>query len=260
MMVEGFDAADPKRVSARSIIEEWGSLGAQPRPQGGYGALLEWLTQTVLRKGARLRLESPVHNLRWRKGSVSANGMRAKRAILTLPLSLLGLREKRATLAKLAAGPVIRVALAFDEEFWRRRTTDAAFFHSPQAAFPTFWTPLPMRAPLLTCWAGGPKAARLTGKSPKKLIEEALRSVGGVFGRVPPLMGALVQDWQADRWSRCGYSYLLVGGEGAREELAAPLKQTLFFAGEATDSEESGTVAGALRSGQRAAKEVLESL
>jgi monoamine oxidase len=259
MMVEGFDAADPKRVSAKSIIEEWASLGAQPRPQGGYNALLDWLTQTVLRKGARLRLESPVRNLRWRKGSVSANGVQAKRAILTLPISLLKLKEKRQALKKLAAGPVVRVALAFDEEFWRRRTTDAAFFHSPKATFPTFWTPLPMRAPLLTCWAGGPKAARLTGKSRQVLIREALHAVKSVFGSPPPLVGAHVQDWQADRWSRGGYSYILVGGEGAREELAAPLKQTLFFAGEATDSEESGTVAGALRSGQRAAKEVLET-
>jgi monoamine oxidase len=71
-------------------------------------------------------------------------------------------------------------------------------------------------------------------------------------------LGAYVQDWHADPWSRGGYSYLLVGGEGAREELAAPLKDTLFFAGEATDSEEAGTVAGALRSGQRAAKEILD--
>jgi len=68
-----------------------------------------------------------------------------------------------------------------------------------------------------------------------------------------------VQDWQADPWSRTGYSYVRVGGAGAREELAAPVKETLFFAGEATDAEESGTVAGALRSGQRAAREVLES-
>jgi monoamine oxidase len=260
MMVEGFDAADPKRVSARSIIEEWASLGAQPRPKGGYGALMEWMAQTVLRKGARLRLESPVHDLRWRRGTVSANGVKAKRAVITLPLPLIHLKEKRDALRKLAAGPVVRVALAFDEEFWRQRSKGAAFFHSPKAAFPTFWTPLPMRAPLLTCWAGGPKAAHLTGQSSRRLIAEALRSVGSIFGRLPPLMGAYVQDWQADRWSRIGYSYLLVGGTGAREELAAPLKDTLFFAGEATDTDESGTVAGALRSGQRAAKEVLESL
>jgi len=260
MMVEGFDAADPERVSARSIIEEWGSLGAQPRPHGGYGALLDWLTGRVLRKGARLRLESPVRDLRWRRGSVSANGVKAKRAILTLPLPLLKLKEKRAALSKLAAGPVVRVALAFDEAFWRDRAPSAAFFHAARAAFPTFWTPLPMRAPLLTCWAGGPKAARLTGKKPDRLIQEALQSVKGVFGPLPPLMGAYVQDWQADPWSRIGYSYIRVGGMGAREELAAPLKETLFFAGEATDAEESGTVAGALRSGQRAAKEVQESL
>ncbi len=195
MMVEGFDAADPERVSARSIIEEWGSLGAQPRPKGGYGALLDWLTGAVLRKGARLRLESPVKDLTWRRGSVSANGVKARRAILTLPISLLKLKEKRDALKKLAAGPVVRVALAFDEEFWRRRAPDAAFFHSPKTAFPTFWTPLPMRAPLLTAWAGGPKAARLTGKSSSALIQEALRSVKSVFGSPPPLMGAYVQDW-----------------------------------------------------------------
>lgn len=260
MMVEGFDAADPERVSAQSIIGEWGSLGAQPRPKGGYGALLDWLTDTILRKGARLRLASPVRDLSWRRGAVSANGVKARRAIVTLPISLLKLKEKRDALRKLAAGPVVRVALAFDEEFWRRRAPGVAFFHSPKAAFPTFWTPLPMRAPLLTAWAGGPKAARLTGKSSSTLVREALQSVKSVFGPLPPLMGARVQDWHADPWSRIGYSYVLVGGEGAREELAKPLKETLFFAGEATDSEESGTVAGALRSGQRAAKEVLESL
>lgn len=260
MMVEGFDAADPRRVSAKSIIEEWGSLGAQPRPKGGYGALLDWLTATVLRKGARLRLGSPVNELRWRRSAVNANGVKAKRAVITLPLPLIRLKEKREALRRLAMGPVIRVALAFDEEFWRQRSKDAAFFHSPKAAFPTFWTPLPMRAPLLTCWAGGPKAARLTGRSSKRLIDEALRSVRSVFGRLPPVMGAHVQDWRADRWSRGGYSYVLVGGEGARKELSLPIQQTLFFAGEATDAEEAGTVAGALRSGQRAAREVLESL
>jgi monoamine oxidase len=268
MMVEGFDAADPARVSARSIIEEWASLGAQPRPQGGYGALLDWLTATALRNGARLRLESPVYDLRWRRGAVAAAveaigrsfQVRARRAIVTLPLPLIRLKEKRAALRKLAMGPVIRVALAFDDEFWRQRSKEAAFFHNPKAAFPTFWTPLPMRSPLLTCWAGGPKAARLTGKPRATLVAEALRSVRTVFGRVPPLMGAYVQDWHADRWSRGGYSYVLVGGEGAREELARPVADTVYFAGEATDAEEAGTVAGALRSGIRAAREADASL
>jgi monoamine oxidase len=45
---------------------------------------------------------------------------------------------------------------------------------------------------------------------------------------------------------------------GARELLAEPHDDTMFFAGEATDTDEAGTVAGALRSGQRAAREVLK--
>ncbi|TMH71323.1 MAG: FAD-dependent oxidoreductase, partial [Betaproteobacteria bacterium] len=118
----------------------------------------------------------------------------------------------------------------------------------------------PLRGPLLTAWAGGPKAARLTGSSARKLVDAALASVESVFGKGVRghLAAAYAQDWMRDPYSRGGYSYVLVGGKGAREELAAPIDDTIFFAGEATDSEEAGTVAGALRSGIRAAREVLK--
>ena len=270
MMVQGFDAADPRRVSAKSIIEEWGggSLGdTQPRPQGGYGTLMGWLANSIVARGGRLHLGASVSSLRWSRGAVTVGGtfagqrlaVRARRAVVTLPLGVLQhgpLRfpEKRAALRKLASGPVVRVAMRFDEPFWRKRAPGVAFFHSPAAPFPTFWTPLPMRAPLLTCWAGGPKAAKLTGAPERKLIRAALASLETVFGRVSGLAAAHVQDWHNDPLSRGGYSYVLVGGDGAREALAEPLDDTVFFAGEATDSEEAGTVAGALRSGQRAAR------
>jgi len=278
MMVQGFDAADPARVSARSIIEEWGeggSLGAsQPRPQGGYGALFDWLAHSVVAHGARLRIDSAVRALEWKRGKVLVMGdsfaFRAKHAVVTLPLGVLqsnqvrfspSLKAKRGALGKLASGPVIRVAMRFHTRFWEARAPEIAFFHVPQAPFPTFWTPLPMRAPLLTAWAGGPKAARLTGASKEKLVAAAIRTVETAFHKEKPreqLDSALVQDWQADACSRGGYSYALVGGLGAREQLAEPLGDTLFFAGEATDAEEAGTVAGALRSGERAAREVLK--
>jgi len=280
MMVQGFDAADPKRVSARSIAQEWGEAGAlgasQPRPLGGYGALLDWLAHSAVEKGACLQLESTVRELRWKRGAVIVRGSflgqafvaKAARAIVTLPLGVLQsgslhfaptLQEKRPALKKLAVGPVIRVALCFHSAFWERRCPGVAFFHNPEAPFPTFWTPLPMRAPLLTAWAGGPKAARLTGSAKHVLVRHALASVQAVFENTAGLAAAYAQDWQQDPYSRGGYSYLLVGGEGAREQLAEPLNRTLFFAGEATDAEEAGTVAGALRSGYRAARELAAS-
>jgi monoamine oxidase len=274
MMVQGFDAADPARVSAREILEEWsgGGLGtSQPRPYGGYGVMLEWLAHSAVGNGARLQLETPVRRLRWSRFSVSVEGVFrgerwtawAPRAVITLPIGVLPslrIREKTAALARLASGPVIRVAMAFRSAFWEKEHSGNAFFHSPEAPFPTFWTPLPMHAPLLTAWAGGPKAQKLTGKRPEFLLREALASVRSVLKNDEEPVAFLVHDWQADPYARGGYSYVKVGGTGARERLAEPLEETLYFAGEATDVEQSGTVGGALASGLRAAQEVLRNV
>jgi monoamine oxidase len=265
MMVQGFDAADPGVVSAREIVEEWsgGGLGvSQPRPQGGYGPLLEFLAGE-----STVQLNTLVRAIRWKASSVEVRGTFrgerwsawAPRAIVTVPIGVLPslVKEKRDVLARLESGPVVRVALAFREAFWEKRHPGVAFFHSPEAPFPTFWTPLPMHAPLLTCWAGGPKASRLTGSSEKTLLKHALASVRSVLGNIDEPRAYLMHDWQADPFARGGYSYVKVGGTGAREKLAEPLDETLYFAGEATDTEQSGTVGGALASGMRAAKEIL---
>jgi monoamine oxidase len=60
-------------------------------------------------------------------------------------------------------------------------------------------------------------------------------------------------DWTADSFSKGAYTYVSPGAVGAAEVLAEPVQQTLFFAGEATDAEQMGTVAAAISSGRRAA-------
>ncbi len=262
MMVQGFDAADPRLASAREILDEWTAVSsAQPRPNGGYGPLLEFLARQ-----AKVQLQTVVRELRWKRSSVEVRGTFrgerwsawAPRALITVPIGVLPslVKEKREALSKLESGPVIRVAMAFREAFWDKDHPGVAFFHSPQAAFPTFWTPLPMHAPLLTAWAGGPKAARLTGSSEKLLLRSALASVRSVLGNIDEPSAFAIHDWQVDPYARGGYSYVRVGGSGAREELAAPLEATLYVAGEATDTEQSGTVGGARARGPRAAKEL----
>ena len=65
-------------------------------------------------------------------------------------------------------------------------------------------------------------------------------------------------DWQSDPFSRGAYSYGRVGADGAQEALASPVENTLFFAGEATDTTgHNGTVHGAIASGIRAAHEII---
>jgi monoamine oxidase len=91
------------------------------------------------------------------------------------------------------------------------------------------------------------------------IVGQALESLSTLFnGGQFDLEGAYVHNWQTDPYSLGAYSYIGVGGSDARHTLAAPLEDTLFFAGEATDENEAATVGGALQSGARVAKEIIE--
>jgi monoamine oxidase len=292
MMAEGFDAADTSRASARAIVAEWtadmmSDDAPQSRPQGGYDALLATLASALQSENIRLQLQTTVHAVHWSKGLVEVEGtfmgepfrVSARRAIITLPLGVLqqpadargavrfspALAEKRQALQDLSSGPVIKLMLRFRSAFWEeldKGFAQAAFFHVPSDAFQTFWTQLPLRAPLLNAWAGGPRALRLSSGAPADMVGSAIATLQSMFGKVCDVAGELecsyYHDWQQDPFARGAYSYVNVAGDAARGLLAAPIANTLFFAGEATDTEgETATVAGALQSGTRAAREVL---
>ncbi len=159
---------------------------------------------------------------------------------------------------------MLKVVLRFRSAFWEKleggRYRDAGFFQAHHLTFPTFWTPRPVHAPVLAAWMGGPRAAKLGERPIGEVILAASDSAKALFdGYDLELEAAYVHDWLTDPFSRGAYSYVVVGGQKARQELAAPVQDALFFAGEATDSE-GGTVTGALRSGARAAREVHKSL
>ena len=66
-------------------------------------------------------------------------------------------------------------------------------------------------------------------------------------------------DWAADPYTAMGYSSVPPGGAGLRGMLAAPVGGVMFFAGEATNADRPATVHGALESGYRAAREVMDA-
>jgi monoamine oxidase len=296
LMAEGFDAADPARASARAIIEEWTdaelSDGPQSRPDGGYTVLLSALSAALPAALVRVRLQSTVREIEWKPGSVTVSGQgidgafsfEAARAVITLPLGILQLPAgaphavkfappldaKRNALRGLSSGAVIKLNLRFRSAFWESvdsgRYRDASFFHAPHASIPTFWTSLPLRSPLLVAWAGGPRAARLAESDDMNaVVEAALASLETLFRSArpigPQLDAAYLHDWQHDPFAHGAYSYVAVGGATARAQLAQALEHTLYFAGEATDpSGEAATVTGALRSGERAAREIIDAV
>jgi monoamine oxidase len=291
--VEGFNAAHAARVSVQWLMdsrEADESIAADHsyRLVGGYGELIASLAERVENGACDLRLNTPVRAIRWRRGGVTVltrDGeiFKAQRAVVSLPLGVLrvsvgaaggiafdpDITAKREACAGIAVGTVTRVVLAFRERFWERLERSGrslsrlGFLFSNDEWFPTWWTTMPAREPILTGWAAAERAERLCGQDCAWIVTRAISSLSDILGvERSDLSSMLVQsyfhDWQVDPFARGAYSYILVGGTGAPRDLAAPLEGTLFFAGEATDTTvHNGTVHGAIASGKRAAREVL---
>ena len=123
-----------------------------------------------------------------------------------------------------------------------------------------------MREPIMVGWCGGPHARALLRLGGGALEARAVSSLARQFRMSPRRLRAVVEgfwthDWDRDPFARGAYSYSTVGGADAPSWLARPMRGTLFFAGEAADSEGStGTVHGAIASGRRAAKQVMRAL
>lgn len=297
--VEGLYAAPAEKLAALAVREaerSFGPPGPEPsfRVLSGYDRVMEWLRAGI--GPAELHLRTLVHEVRWRPGSVtvsaiSAHGhhleFHAPKLIVTLPIGVLkartqdrgavrfvpALKEKRRALSRLEMGTAVRITVRFRSRFWERLRTrdgkcsfaDVSFLHSTDASFPTWWTQLPIRAPLWVGWSGGPSALRLARLEERAILDRALRSLASLLDQPTELIGAqldgyYVHDWQHDPFARGAYSYIAVGGMSGPDGLAEPIADTLFFAGEATEPPaSSGTVGGALASGRRAARQVLAS-
>jgi monoamine oxidase len=288
MFVEGYHAAPVDRMSAQSLAggDEEAEERSQHRLVAGYDRLMAWLRAGLDPSRVTVRLMAMATRVRWqrRRAEVTARvgtgaaqeSFRGRAVVVALPLGVLKAppeepggvrfepepRHVRAALAGLDMGAVVKVCLRFRERVWR---DEADFLHDPKAAFPTWWTCAPLRAPVLTAWAGGPAALALRGLDARGLVDVALATLAPLLGRPRGrlergLEGSASHDWQADPFSRGAYAHVLVGGMPAQRALGRAVEDTLFFAGEATDAEQTGTVSGAIASGRRAARQVMAAL
>ncbi len=277
--VEGFNAADPSRVSLRWLIEVEDNQPADLsdlRSTEGTHRAVDILAEQC-REQWELRLETVVQEIRWRRGEVTATtsageSLRAERAILPLPLPCLerlrldpDLQDKRAAARLLEMGSVTKLLLRFREPFWRdiAELQGMLFLHAFDQPFPTFWLPIDPESPRLTAWAGGPQSDRLGTGDTDALVTLAMRSLAAALAMREPDLSALLvghqhHDWNGDPYSGGGYSYVCVGGTEAYRTLAAPVERTLYFAGEATCGKGyNATMEGAVESGRRAAEELI---
>ena len=301
--VQGFHAANVDRVGVHGLIkaneaEDEIDGDKSFRVLGGYDIVAQTLRGQAEARGAIIHLNTVVKDLHWGTNTIEAvclsggqtQNFTASRAVITLPLGVLQSNPDQfgavrftpelpahtlAAIRGLAMGHVARIILRFRERFWEKLDlpgtaadedlSQLGFIHYPEAPIPTWWTLLPIRAPVLIGWVGGPDADKFVGRSDEHVSEQALSSLQQILGVSEKRLSELLleshtHDWNSDPFTRGAYAYLPVGGVEAQRTLARPLDNTLFFAGEATSIGHIGTVHGAIESGHRAAKEVLASL
>ena len=287
--VEGFHAADPRRVSVRSLAQAEAALeqdeGTQLfRMKRGYGALVDWFQARASQKGAEFKFSTVVERIEWARGEVVVHAttekgratFKARGTLVTLPLGVLqaqgkegvrfepALGQKQKAINGLAMGEVVKVVLQFRSRFWP--VEHMGFIHAPGRRFATWWSDERPTRSLLTGWSGGNRASVLAHLSPNEIEAEAIHSLATMFHMdnrrlKEMLLASHLHDWNGDRFSRGAYSYTPKGMIRAGEELSKPVRETLFFAGEATDTEgEQGTVHAALTSGRAPAKAILGTL
>jgi monoamine oxidase len=264
--------------------------------RAGYSALLEIFRQRLAKTNAIVRTNTVVERVTWSKGKVSLEALsegspllfRAGSVVLTVPLGVLQApagergaiefrpelpQQKLQALAGLEMGKVIRIVLRFRERFWDhvaagdsavKTLAGMSFLFSRDEWFPTWWTTMPDKLPLITGWATFRCAERLSSEN-GLTVARSLQTLSGLLSVRVAMLEELLEaayfhDWQNDPYSRGAYSYAKVGAAHASQTLARPLEDTLFFAGEATDvSGNTGTVHGAIASGQRAAAEIAKT-
>jgi monoamine oxidase len=236
-----------------------------------------------------IHLGTVARKISWRRSHVElqvshSNGeesppLVAPRVVTTLPLGILqlapgsfgavefspDLSEKRAVWNRLRMGPVVKLVLRFREPFWERDRNEVVFLHALDQPIVTWWTTNPLPSAVLTGWSGGAQTKALEGMTESQILSAGLETLSKLFAVPRDELGRLlieshVFDWRADPFSRGAYAYVPVDALDAPATLAEPVDDTLFFAGEATDSRRMGTVSGAMASGYRAAEEVLRGI
>jgi monoamine oxidase len=120
----------------------------------------------------------------------------------------------------------------------------------------------PFGRPVIECFFGGPGARALEREGFDAGFAHAQDELASLFGGgIRNSLKALTgMCWGMIDGIGGAYSHALPGESRRRAELAAPLDEKIFFAGEATDAQDFSTAHGAYASGVRAAEEALAAL
>lgn len=197
----------------------------------------------------------------------------ARSVIITVPVSILNAKkiafnpqlptDKIQACSQIKMGTYDKVFLLFNKVFWDKEKEWIGLIQS-NSKLPVFdimnyykFSKLP----ILLVFNAGKQAELFENISDKQIIKNIMKELRIIYGKsIPEPSAYVITRWNKDPYSLGSYSHLPTGVSSDNYKIIAkPIKNRLFFAGEATSLIDPATVHGAYSSGIRAAEEVENS-
>lgn len=267
----GAAAGAMRELSARASLIEMTDKSAGEgdfRIVEGYLRLHEHLA-----RGLDIRLNTVVESVKWGEGGVEltttdGETFAAERVLITLPLGVLQAGhvrfepalppEKWGAIEALRMGPAIKLVYIFEQPILPPEI--GAFYSALNPCM--WWSPSLGREHVPTVWTAfvsADRARELLAMGEAAALEQGIRVLQQELNR-PDLRPVAARwiNWVEDPFTLGGYSITPPGKSDAHDELARPVGDKLFWAGEAAAGIAwKATVHGAYASGRRAAAEIL---
>lgn len=237
---------------------------------GGLGSVAERLAASL---GDALSLSTPVQSIAQRGDSVAvgADGLtvRCRDVVVAIPPALIVDVEfepalpgdRHALYSRAAGGQETKTLLVYDTPFWREAGLSGQSAGPGSPAEVTIdASPSDASRGVLASFTFGPVAQLADGLGPAERKRALLEVIGGRFGPQGLEPEAVVEtSWWQEPWSKgCSFAHLPPGVLTRYGRLLREPMGRVHWAGTETATISHGAVDGAIRSGERAATEILD--
>jgi monoamine oxidase len=243
----------------------------QDRIKGGAQTIAD---RIHARLGNAVRLNSPVRQITQDGDGVEVvsdtGTVRARRVIMAIPPTLAGhLRydpplpaERTLLLQRVPVGSVIKVLAKYDEPFWRKEGLSGQSFAATDPVGATFDGCTDTGKPgLMIAFSFGTHAralARLSKEERERTFLDALVKRFGPQAASPSLYHEI--EWSEQTWSQGGiFAHFPPGVLTSFGSVLREPTGRIHWAGTETSTLFHGSINGAIQSGERAAREVLQA-
>ena len=268
-LIEHEFAADMAELSGKNWDDSDAFCGGDVIFPQGYAQI-----STFLAQGLNIQLSQTVQQIEYNNQGVvittSKEQIEGDRAVVTLPLGVLKQNfvvfsprlpdDKQDAIETLGMGLLNKTYLQFSEPFWPQEPQFLEHISVEKGEWAEWFNISHFTdAPILLGFNAGTYGRWLESLQDEEVVAEATAVLRTIYGSsIPEPTGWQITRWATDPFAFGSYSFNAVGASWkTREQLAQPVADRLFFAGEATSVEYPSTVHGAYLSGIREAERII---